>query len=390
MVDKGEKIILGERIKIGKRHTSEFFLDLKSRLKGKGTLIACLAVVLMIGVIFVQNSRMIDNMNKILNQAEGSVHEIYDDSKVIAAYKSGDADGLDSEDAFVLDKLKEVIGDVIKDDMTDYEKEKAIYDWQQNWTTYGEENLNPIAAAANDYTPYGVLRSHNAICVGNATTFKLFMDALDIPCKIIHSTENGEHAWNIVQLDGDWYHVDLTFDGGVEGRPGYAYFNVPDSIKDDGSWPWDHSEIPAANGSKYCYLLNNAVECDDMYQIPKAIKDAIDNDMGFATVLLKDGTGFNRTVANFISNSMYMENGGVSFSNAYSIGGKTVYKFEINNWNEEEGPDVPPEIADRLTKIIGELNGGDIQVEDEGSDEVSFENGGYTEEDTYDLTRGYK
>lgn len=390
MVDKGEKIPFGERIEISKRHTSEFFGDLKCRLKGKSTIIACLAVVLMIGVIFVQNSRMIDNMNKILNQAEGGVHEIYDDSKVISAYKTGDAGGLDSEDAFVLDKMKEVIGDVIKDDMTDYEKEKAIYDWQQKWTTYGEENLNPITAAADDYTPYGVLRSHNAICVGNATTFKLFMDALDIPCKIIHSTENGEHAWNIVQLDGDWYHVDLTFDGGVEGQPGYAYFNVPDSIKDDGSWPWDHSEIPAANGSKYCYLLNNAVECDDMYQIPKAIKDAMDNDMGFATVLLKDGTGFNRTVANFISNSMYMENGGVSFSNAYSIGGKTVYKFEINNWNEEEGPDVPPEIADRLTKIIGELNGGDIQVEDEGSDEDSFENGGYTEEDTYDLTRGYK
>ena len=99
------------------------------------------------------------------------------------------------------------------------------------------EPFNPIVAGGSEtHTPYGVLRSHNAICVGNATTFKLFMDALDIPCKIIHSTQNGEHAWDVVQLDGEWYHVDVTFDGGVSGEPGYNYFNMPDSVKDNGSY----------------------------------------------------------------------------------------------------------------------------------------------------------
>ena len=76
------------------------------------------------------------------------------------------------------------------------------------------------------------------------------MDMLDIPCEIIHSTSEGEHAWNVVQLDGDWYHCDVTFDGGSGEHPGYSMFNVPDSIKDDGSYPWDHNEIPAADGTK--------------------------------------------------------------------------------------------------------------------------------------------
>lgn len=381
MIDKGEKIPFKERLEINKRHVREFFYDLKGRLKGKGVLAACLCVVLLVGAIFVQNSRMIDSMNKILNQAEGSFHEIYDDSKVIAAYKSGDSSHLDEKDTFVLEKMTQVIDEIITDDMSDYDKEKAVYDWQHRWVSYGDEGLNPIASSADNYTPYGVLRSHRAICVGNATTFKLFMDALDIPCKIIHSTEQGEHAWNVVQLDGDWYHVDVTFDGGTAQNAGYAYFNVPDSVKDDGSWPWDHSEIPAANGTKYCYMLNNAAECENLYQIPAAIKDAVDQGSSYVAVILKDRTDFSRSVAEFISNSMYIDNGSIFFSNTYSLGGKIVYIFELSRWNEGGGEDIPPEVSSKLSEIIGELNGGADQWGDEDF---------YETEDTYELTRGYK
>ena len=382
MIDKGEKIPFRERFETGKRHTREFFADIRRRLKGKSVLIACLVGVVLIGAMYLQNSRMIDGMNKILNQAEGSVHEIYDDSKVIAAYKNGNSSRLDGKDTFVLEKLTQVIDEIITDDMTDYEKEKAVYDWQRAWVAYSEEGLNPISSAADNYTPYGVLRSHNAICVGNATTFKLFMDALDIPCKIIHSTEQGEHAWDIVQLDGEWYHVDVTFDGGTGAKPGYAYFNVPDTIKDDGNWPWDHSEIPAAKGTKYCYLLNNAAECDDLYGIPAAIKTAIDDGKGFAAVVLKDRTDFSRAVAEYISNSMYVEEGSVYFSNTYSLGGKIVYKFEINRWNNGGDAQLPEDVSAKLNEIINEVNWG--------ADRKDFEWAASDEEDTYQLTRGYK
>lgn len=105
MIDKGEKIPFKERIEIKKRHIREFFSELRSRLKGKSVLIVCLAGVILIGILFLQNGRMISSMDKILNQAEGSVHEIYDDSKVISAYRNGDGSRLDAEDAFVLDKM---------------------------------------------------------------------------------------------------------------------------------------------------------------------------------------------------------------------------------------------------------------------------------------------
>ena len=108
----------------------------------------------------------------------------------------------------------------------------------------------------------------------------------------------------------------------------------------------------------------------------------MDDNMGFAAVTLKDRTDFNRSVADFISNSMSMENGAVYFSNAYSLGGKTVYKFEINNWNDTDDQDIPPEVTEKLTSIIDRLNGGYSEDNEEFAEEDT--------EDTYELTRGYK
>ena len=223
MVDRGERIPAKERKEIRKAHRQDFKKAVKALGRGmaarKGTIAQILMIALVAGVL-VQNSGMITKMNKLLGESQTAVHEIYDDTAVIKAYKSGDTSGLNEKDLFVHDKMADVIKEIITDDMTDYEKEKAVYEWLYKWTTYNNESLNPIVAGQNEtHTPYGVLRSHNAICVGDATTFKLFMDALDIPCVIIHSTESGEHAWDVVQLDGEWYHVDVMFDGGSNGNP---------------------------------------------------------------------------------------------------------------------------------------------------------------------------
>ena len=360
MVDRGERIPLAERKRLAKVHISDFKKDIKKKARGKGNRAVQLLIILLILGVFAQNSGMISKMNKLLGQSETTVHEIYDDTAVIKAYKTGDTSGLDEKDLFVHDKMSEVIAELITDDMSPYEKEKAIYDWQVKWTSYSDQSLNPIVAGGSEtHTPYGVLRSHNAICVGNATTFKLFMDALDIPCKIIHSTQNGEHAWDVVQLDGEWYHVDVTFDGGVSGEPGYNYFNVPDSVKDNGSYPWDHDEIPAANGTKYCYMLTSAAALNDMYEIPAQLKQAINGDKTMLTFTLKDNSGFTRQIAEYICNSFPIDNGWVGFADAYSLGGQTVYKYTIERY-ENGGGEIPPEVLSRLDEAIADANDGMI------------------------------
>ena len=356
MVDKGEKISLKERKMMWKIHREDRKKAVKKFFKGKSLQVMICVLVVLMAVMFCQNSGMISQMNKYLHEASGQVHDIYDDTKVIKAYKAQNTEGLSSEETFLYEKLNEIIGENIKPSMSDYEKEKAIYEWQYGWTHLASDSLNPIDSSADNYTPYGVLKSHAAICVGNATTFKLFMDALDIPCMIIHSTENGEHAWDIVQLDDEWYHVDLTFDNGNAGRAGYTYFNVPDSVKDDGNWPWDHSKIPACNGYKYCYMYMNSEELENIYDIPEKLKAAIVNNDGIFSFTLKDKSDFSSNVASYISDNMIMDNGSCYFDKAFPIGDKVVYRYTIYNWDESDMGIIPQEIIDKLMPIFDRVN----------------------------------
>ncbi len=324
---------------------------------------AILLLLAAMTALFFQNRAMIEKMDKVLGEADSEIHEIYDTSKISEAYKTKDTDddkALSAEDAFVLDKASEVISEVIKDDMSDYEKEKAIYDWQVKWVNYQEQNLSPITAGEDQsHLPYGVLKYHQAICVGNATTFKLFMDMLDIPCEIIHSTSEGEHAWNVVQLDGDWYHCDVTFDGGSGEHPGYSMFNVPDSIKDDGSYPWDHNEIPAADGTKYCPKYAEAADLDNLFDIPKAIRKAADQGKSFFSFTLKDAEGFTRDAADYIGNGLYVDGAVLYYDNAYALGGKTVYCYTIDrSMNETPSENTDGKTFEKLDKIMTKLNDG--------------------------------
>lgn len=230
-----------------------------------------------------QLSNRIDSLLELVNDNDvyEEVHEIYDTTAVVEAYKTGDSKGLSDNDKYILEQASKAIDENIKTSMSDYEKEKAIYDYMYDITSFDDGSLSAIDSSGEfAHTPYGFFKEHLTICVGNATTFKLFMDMLDIECKIIHSTSNGEHAWNIVKLDEDWYHVDLTFDSSDGEEPAYTFFNVPDSAKNTGDYPWDKSEFPKCEGTKYCYGINHSVEIKDIYDVPKQLKTTIDNEQG--------------------------------------------------------------------------------------------------------------
>ena len=225
-----------------------------------------------------------DNVNNLSDdeiEYDYDIHEIYDDTAVIKAYKSGDSSELNDKDLFIYKGLKGAINEIIDEDMSDYEKEKAVYDYIFLNTRFDESSLNAITDSDSDdsASPYGFFHDHSVICVGDATTFKLFMDALDIECTVVHSTENGEHAWNQVNIDGDWYHVDIMMDYG-DKEAAYAYFNVPDSVKELGDYPWDHSDESdiKCTSTKLCYICNNAERLDDIYQLPQKLNEFTDSD----------------------------------------------------------------------------------------------------------------
>ena len=189
------------------------------------------------------------------------------------AYLADRSTGLDAKQKEVLDLASATLKNIIKEDMTTFQKEKAVYNWMcKNLEMAETSQVNiPVSSSQID-EPYGVLKTGTGVPVGFATTFRMFMEMLEIPCKVVHDTAF-TNAWNMVQLDDEnWYHVDVGSDityGNFEN------FNMNDDVASY-KHTWDTAFFPAATGTKYCYALMKAGEVKDLYNIPTRVKKAYD------------------------------------------------------------------------------------------------------------------
>lgn len=87
----------------------------------------------------------------------GGEYLIESTTHISDAYKSGDTSALSDRDKETLDMAKAVIDDVIKDGMTPYEKELAIYEWMTKNLAFDEGSLVVIPTSDSDCdNPYGV------------------------------------------------------------------------------------------------------------------------------------------------------------------------------------------------------------------------------------------
>lgn len=190
------------------------------------------------------------------------------------AYKSGDRDSLSDKEKETLDMASKVLDEIIDKDMSDFEKELAVYDWMTSTLASDTGSFLVVPDTQQDCeNPYGVLKFHNAVCVGYATTFRLFMQMLDIDCMVVHN-DDLYHTWDLVKLDGEWYHTDIYSDVGVGG---YSHFNRNDDMMSQDQ-SWDTDFFPAANGVKYNHAYMNKTVCDDIYDLPSAVREIINNE----------------------------------------------------------------------------------------------------------------
>ncbi len=107
----------------------------------------------------------------------------------------------------------------------DYEREKIIHDYLAKQTTYQN--------GKNAHNAYGALVEKKAVCDGYSRAFQWLLYQAGIPALIAEGTSinpasGGQepHAWNVVKIDGEYYHVDLTWDDASSKEVMYAYFNM--------------------------------------------------------------------------------------------------------------------------------------------------------------------
>lgn len=158
-----------------------------------------------------------------------------------------------------VDKIvNNVIGQIITPSMSDYKKTKVIHDYIIKNTRYDNENFKKQTTPIESHTAYGVFVNKTAVCEGYATAMKKLLDAANIESLIVVGKADGyDHAWNLVKLKDDWYHVDPTWDDPVYTVRGtivdiisYEYFNLTDKEMMK-THSWDTKNYPKADGKEY-------------------------------------------------------------------------------------------------------------------------------------------
>ena len=95
----------------------------------------------------------------------------------------------------------------------DYLKIKAIHNYLIDNLEYDQ-----TISKANIYDIYGGLVNKVAVCEGYAKSLKYILDDIGINCIFVcgigtnSKGESENHAWNYVELDGNWYAIDVTWD----------------------------------------------------------------------------------------------------------------------------------------------------------------------------------
>ncbi len=76
------------------------------------------------------------------------------------------------------------------------------------------------------FTAYGALVEGHAVCEGYAAAVQLLLRAAGLPVRQVNGAAGGTpHAWNAVELEGEWYHLDATWNA-TAGACRYDYFNI--------------------------------------------------------------------------------------------------------------------------------------------------------------------
>ena len=137
-----------------------------------------------------------------------------------------------------VDSMNREIGSKIDDVMrkvnslkSDYEKELFIHDYVAEITQYDIETMDNLGD-----TVYSCLVSGRSICEGYARTTQILLDKAGISNYLV--VGNGEtdskiepHMWNVVEIDGKNYHLDVTWDDlSLDDKVAHFYFNVTDSF----------------------------------------------------------------------------------------------------------------------------------------------------------------
>ncbi|QVK07007.1 MAG6410 family transglutaminase-related lipoprotein [Mycoplasma mycoides] len=140
-------------------------------------------------------------------------------------------------------KAKQEAKKIVKEqgwkDLPVLEQITKAYDWMTKEVKFDYN----VANSYDNQTAYSALVNKSTVCTGYAKGFQMLMDELGILSTLITSDVSPrdlsgvKHVWNLVEIDGEWYHLDATSDRieRSQQKQEYRFFLLHDDdfTKDD-------------------------------------------------------------------------------------------------------------------------------------------------------------
>ena len=164
--------------------------------------------------------RQIDYSYKLLASSHYELRVWLNDSHGQRRYKSLRFSAFNDEYPSVYKVASDIVSQCRAEGITgDYET--AL--WLHDWLTYNAD----YDQTYGHYHADGVLCGGFGVCDSYAKAYYLLLKEAGIGVDRIN---NIDHAWNVVELGGEWYYVDCTWDDNGYGMEHHQYCFVPEEI----------------------------------------------------------------------------------------------------------------------------------------------------------------
>ncbi|MBQ9414899.1 MAG: hypothetical protein IJU16_07230, partial [Clostridia bacterium] len=132
--------------------------------------------------------------------------------------------------------IESLTADLQGGEYSPFDMERLLHDRLAEWCVYDEDAAAVIDRQRLDvseiddtvdpccHTAYGTLCKKLAVCDGYSAAMTLLLDRVGIRSAPAY---NDDHAWNLVWIDGEPYHLDVTWDD-TENVVRHSYFNLTD------------------------------------------------------------------------------------------------------------------------------------------------------------------
>lgn len=183
----------------------------------------------------------------------------------------------------------------ISPEASTYQKIKYVYEYLIQTVEYnsGSQDSQNIQSA---------LLYHSSVCAGYSKAFQYILNRMGLFCTYITGKiqDGGDHGWNMVRIDDNYYYVDVTWgdpvfanqmdnvDGGNVINYNYLCCTENDLFKTH--VPGDSIELPACTADDYNYYKLNGYyyEYFDWDTIYNALMNSVWNDA--SSIVMKFGS----------------------------------------------------------------------------------------------------